>query len=180
MILEFLATNHTNEHEQSGGKTMIFLYSYHTGSTRKIAEAIAPVINAPIMNVEAIDPENFDLTALQEYSLIGFGSGIDSARHYRVLLDFAENLPDFPDKKAFIFSTSGIYNKGKMLKDHRVLRTILLNKGFVIVNEFGCLGHNTNSFLKFFGGMNKGRPNSIDLRNAELFAEELLLNRGDS
>lgn len=48
-----------------------------------------------------------------------------------------------------------------------------MSKGYVIVDEFGCLGFNTNSFLKFFGGMNKGRPNAEDLRHAEEFAQNL-------
>jgi hypothetical protein len=35
------------------------------------------------------------------------------------------------------------------------------------------MGHNTNSFLKVFGGINKGRPNAEDLRHAEEFAQNL-------
>jgi hypothetical protein len=36
----------------------------------------------------------------------------------------------------------------------------------MIVDEFGCAGLNTNGFLKFFGGMNKGRPNAEDPKHA--------------
>jgi flavodoxin len=46
-------------------------------------------------------------------------------------------------------------------------------KGYVIVDEFSCKGFNTNSFLKLFGGMNKGRPNTEDLKHAEEFALNL-------
>jgi flavodoxin len=148
---------------------IIFVYSHHHGSTRKIANAIAPIINARIINI----PNN-GFSSLEKHELIGFGSGINSDKHFQLLLDFAETLPNVQNKKAFIFSTSGIYSKEKMLKDHDALRTILQNKGFIIVGEFGCLGHNTNSFLRFFGGMNKGRPNSEDIKNAELFAERLM------
>ena len=148
---------------------IIFLYSYHQGNTRKIANAIAPIINASI-----IDIEGGVFNSLEKYELIGFGSGIDSDKHFQALLDFAGNLPDVQNKKAFIFSTSGIHYEEIMLQDHETLRNILQNKGFVIVGEFGCLGHNTNSFLRFFGGMNKGRPNSEDIQNAEAFAERLL------
>jgi hypothetical protein len=45
-----------------------------------------------------------------------------------------------------------------------------LAKGYKIVDEFGCVGFNTNSFLRFFGGLNKGRPNAEDLKRAEDFA----------
>jgi flavodoxin len=58
----------------------------------------------------------------------------------------------------------------KTKKDHEALRTKLVEKGFNIIDEFSCKGFNTNSFLKIFGGMNKGRPNIDDLKKAESFA----------
>ena len=155
-------------------KAIIFLYSYHHGNTRKIACAIAPEINAPILNVNEINMENIDFSALEEYELIGFGSGIDSDKHYQLLLDFAEKLPPVLNKKAFVFSTSGVYNEKQMEINHKTLRNMLRDKGFVIVGEFGCRGYNTNSILKYFGGMNKGRPNAEDLRNAVEFAKGLV------
>ena len=54
---------------------------------------------------------------------------------------------------------------------HTPLREKLLSKGYMIVDEFNCLGFNTNSFLKYFGGINKGRPNAEDLKDAEEFAQ---------
>ena len=84
--------------------------------------------------------------------------------------------------KAFIFSTDGaprfIYNsdlmlKDKMNKDHEALRIKLKDKGYEIVGEFNCPGFNKNSFLKYIGGFNKGRPNEADLQLAERFAFKL-------
>jgi flavodoxin len=46
----------------------------------------------------------------------------------------------------------------------------------MIVDEFSCKGFNTNSFLKYFGGMNKGRPNAEDLKHAEEFVQNLKQN----
>ena len=152
---------------------MIFLYSYHHGNTRQIANAMASLINAQIIDVDKINAEKYDFSALKDCPLIGFGAGIDSGRHYKQLLDLAKKLPNFNDKRAFIFSTSAIYSKKKMFKDHRALREILQSKGFRIVDEFSCPGFNTNSFLKYLGGMNKGRPNAEDLKRAEQFAERL-------
>jgi len=48
-----------------------------------------------------------------------------------------------------------------------------MSKGYSVIGEFSCKGFNTNSFLKYFGGMNKDRPNSEDLKNAEKFASSL-------
>ena len=56
---------------------------------------------------------------------------------------------------------------------HLILREKLQSKGYVIVDEYNCAGHNTNSFLKLFGGLNKGRPNIEDLKYAEEFAQNL-------
>jgi len=92
------------------------------------------------------------------------------------LLDFVEKLPNVQNKKTFIFSTCGLYSEARMLKIHTTLCKILQNKGFVIVGEYSCPGHNTNSFLKYFGGINNNRPNAEDLRNAKLFAAELVKN----
>lgn len=151
-------------------KSIIFLYSYHHYNTQKIAKAIAAKINASIVEID----NNINSVELENYDLIGFGSGIDSGKHYSQLLNYVEKIPNVQNKKAFIFSTSGIYTEKKMLNDHKTLRKILQNKGFLIVNEFSCKGYNTNSVLKYIGGMNKNRPNDEDIKNAETFAEELL------
>ena len=47
------------------------------------------------------------------------------------------------------------------------------SKGYNVVDEFQCKGFNTNSFMRFFGGMNRGRPNDKDLKDAETFALNL-------
>jgi hypothetical protein len=57
--------------------------------------------------------------------------------------------------------------KAKVAEDHKMLREKLRSKGYMIVNEFACKGFNTNSLMKYFGGINKGRPNAEDLKNAE-------------
>jgi flavodoxin len=151
-------------------KPIIFLFSYHHKNTKKIADAIAAKINASISEInDTIKP-----VEINNYDLFGFGSGIDSGKHYLQMLKFAENLPVVQNKNAFIFSTCGVFTEKKMLKDHKTLRGILLDKGFTIVNEFGCKGHNTNSVLKYFGGMNKESPTAEDIKNAEIFAEKLL------
>ena len=62
-----------------------------------------------------------------------------------------------------------------MVKTHKLLREKLQSKGYTIVDEFNCKGFNTFAFLRLFGGMNKGRPNSEDLKNAETFANSLKL-----
>lgn len=146
-------------------KSLLILYSYHHMNTEKIARVFAKILDA-----EIIRPQQIELKTLEEYDLIGFGSGIYGAKHHKYLLDLADELPRVDNKKAFIFSTSAILGEEKVAKDHSLLRDKLQSKGHEIVEEFACKGFNTNSFLKYFGGMNKGRPNAEDLKHAEEFA----------
>ena len=149
-------------------KSLLVLFSYHHNNTEKIARVIARVLEAQIKTPQQTNPEE-----LHEYSLVGFGSGIYSDKHHKSLLDLADNLPQATDKKAFIFSTSAILGEEKVAGDHLTLREKLQSKGYMIVDEFACKGFNTNSFLKYVGGMNKGRPNAEDLKHAEEFAQNL-------
>ena len=157
-------------------KCLIVVYSYHHNNTQKIAEVFKKVLNAQVKSPQQTNPEE-----LQNYDLVGFGLGIDSGKNYRELLDFADKLPQFTSKKAFVFSTRGmpIGISGQQRleeytsKCHTTLKEILQSKGYTIIGEFGCAGFNTNKFLKYLGGINKGRPNSEDLKNAEGFAVKL-------
>lgn len=149
-------------------KSIVILYSYHHRNTEKVAKAIAGVLGADIKWSEDVNPEE-----LREYDLVGFGSGVYSAKHHESLLELADKLSEVTDKKAFLFSTSGITGETKAAKDHSSLREKLQSKGYQIVDEFQCKGFNTNSFLKLFGGINKGRPNTEDLKHAEEFAQNL-------
>jgi flavodoxin len=155
-------------------KSLIVCFSYHHNNTQKIAEVMAKVLNAQVKPPQQTSPEE-----LQQYDLVGFGSGIYGYQHHTSLLDLADKLPQVTNKKAFIFSTTGapvIFGASaltKALEFHVRLREKLQSKGYMIADEFICAGFNTNKFLKLFGGINKGRPNTEDLKNAEEFAKNL-------
>ena len=156
-------------------KSIIVLFSHHHNNTEKIAKVMAKVLNAEIKM-----PDQINLEELQEYDLIGFGSGIYSAKNHESLLELADELPQVKKKNAFIFSTGALTGKTKASKDHSKLRKKLQSKGYTIVDEFQCKGFNTNSFIKLIGGMNKGRPNDKDLKSAEEFALKLKQNINSS
>jgi flavodoxin len=70
-----------------------------------------------------------------------------------------------------------MYNFTKDLeKNHSTLKKKLLPKGYTILDEFNCKGRNKNSFLRFLGGMNRGRPDAEDLKDAENFTKKLKQN----
>ncbi len=152
-------------------KSLLVLFSYHHKNTEKIAKVFAKVLDAQIKTPQQINPEE-----LQEYSLIGFGSGIYDAKHHKALLDLADKLPQVVNSKAFIFSTCGVAREEYVIENHSSLREKLQSKGYMIVDEFSCAGFNTNSYLKLIGGINKGRPNAEDLKHAEKFAQNLKQN----
>ena len=154
-------------------QTLLIVSSYHHKNTEKIAVVMAAILDAELKTPQQINPMD-----LQEYSLIGFGSGIYSDTHHPAMLALADKLPQAGGQKAFLFSTFGVpasFVTETLLeeftkKNHTVLREKLQAKGYLILDEFSCVGFNTNSFLKFFGGINKGRPNADDIKRAEAFA----------
>lgn len=155
------------------GKSLVIVFSYHHGNTEKIANVIAKVLGAEVKLPQQVYPEE-----LRQYDLIGFGSGIYSATFDPSILTLADRLSYAAGKKAFLFSTYGapafIANREFIEKNHQQIREKLRLKGYNVVGEFGCAGWNTNSFLNYFGGLNKGRPNAEDLANAEAFAREMI------
>lgn len=160
---------------------LVVVKSIHHKNTEKIANVFAEVLDAQLKT-----PEEVDLGDIQDYSLIGFGSGIYGGKHHEFLLNLADKLPQGKNQKVFIFSTDGaprglikydpLYEKEILSHNHSKLREKLQSKGYKIVDEFNCGGFNTNKFLKLFGGINKGRPNADDLKHAEKFAQNLKQN----
>ena len=153
-------------------RSLVIVFSYHHNNTEKIANTCAKVLGAKVKTPQQVYPEE-----LQKYDLIGFGSGIYSATFDPSVLTLADRLSYAAGKKAFLFSTCGApafaVTSGFVENNHREIRKKLQLKGYTVIGEFGCAGWNTNSFLKYFGGINKGRPDADDLRNAEAFARKM-------
>ncbi len=162
-----------NLKESPDMKSLVVVFSYHHNNTEKIANACANVLGAAVKTPQQVTPEE-----IAEYDLVGFGSGIYSATFDPSVLDLADRLPQVSDKKAFLFSTYGapafIANREFIEKNHQQIREKLKAKGYTVIGEFGCAGWNTNSFLHYFGGLNKGKPDAEDLRNAEAFARNMM------
>lgn len=146
-------------------KTLIIYASIHNGNTEKIAIAISKTLDAKL-----IKPNEIETNKLSEYDLIGFGSGIYFGKHHKSLLDFVSKLQSQNNKKAFIFSTRGIF---PMSACHKILKRQLLRKEFNVIGEFSCKGFDDYGPFKLIGGINKNKPDEKDLDNAKKFAIEL-------
>lgn len=142
---------------------LIIVKSVHHDNTRKVAEAMASVLDAKV-----VIPADVDLNELSGYDLIGMGSGIYFGRHHRSLLKLAERMSGFKGK-VFIFSTAGLPFK----MNHRALRERLKNSGLSINGEFVCKGWDSYGILNVVGGIWKGNPDEKDLENAREFARSL-------
>lgn len=149
-------------------KTLIVYVSIHHGNTKKLAEAMADVLDG-----ELIRPSEVDINKLSDYDLIGFGSGIYFGKHHKSLLNLVDKLPKLDDKKAFIFSSSGMKEGGLFNRFYTAIKEKLREKGVNVIGEFSCLGFDTYGPLKLIGGISKGRPNEKDLENARAFARSL-------
>jgi len=173
---EELEINERGEKEMKKN-ALVIVYSYHHQNTEKVAKKIAGVLDAKILKPMDIDPEE-----ISDFDLIGFGSGIYGEDLHKRIHECVDSLPDLTGKKAFIFSTNGAPAKiadqniqdDFQQKNHLKIRNKLESKGLEVVGDYSCPGFNTNLFMKFFGGLNKGRPNADDLKKAEDFALELM------
>lgn len=145
-------------------KTAIIYKSVHRGNTKKIAEAMAESLKADLFDVDDI---NTDI--IKEYNLIGFGSGIYYYKPHKNLRKFVESLDNVENKKAFHFSTSG---DGKYFD---WLEKNLSKKGYDVIGEFHCKGYYAYSIKGLMSrkGLNKGRPDEEDIKNAKEFAKSL-------
>lgn len=173
--MKIVETDEVGTGEAGPLRSLVVVCSYHHNNTEKVARAIAGVLGAPVTTPLQVSPEE-----VAACDLVGFGSGIYHATFHPSLLDLADRLPSAGNRRAFLFSTYGapaVAAGGDFVsKNHRRMRERLQEKGYDVVGEFACAGWNTNVFLKYFGGLNKGRPNADDLGRAEAFARSLRVN----
>jgi len=149
-------------------KALIIYISVHHGNTESVAKVMANILDADLLQVEQVDA-----SMLEQYDLIGFGSGIYVGKHHNSLLDFVDKLPMMRNKKAFIFSTSGLRKMRFIHNFDKPLKEKLQRKGFNIIGQFSCRGYDTSQAAMVVGGVNKGRPDARDLQRAEDFARSL-------
>ena len=145
--------------------SLIIYKSIHHRNTEKIAKIMSGALEADLLDLKDVSAEIID-----EYDLIGFGSGVYYKKPHKKLLEFIDSLDYMENKEAFIFSTGG---GAKAENFNGFLKGKLSEKGFKIIDEFHCKGLSTFGPLKIVGGINKGRPDDEDFKNAKIFAVDL-------
>ena len=153
----------------TSGKSLILCRSIHHQNTAHIAHVMAEVLKADVAC-----PEEFPYTSLDDYELVGFGSGVYYGRLHAMLFAWLHGLADCREarKRAFVFSTSGLPFLSKIW--HAPLKKLLVRKGFDVVAEFACRGFDTWGPLWLTGGLNRKHPDERDLERARDFAKRLV------
>ncbi len=148
-------------------KSLLICVSVSNGNTRRVADRMAEVLGA-----EVVEPEAVDVETLADYDLVGFGSGIYFMAVHPRLWRLVRRLPRSNGIRVFTFFTSGA-RELPLLGYSRRIRHQLASKGFAVLDSFSCRGLDTVGPLRLFGGVNKGRPNDGDLDRAAAFATRL-------
>jgi flavodoxin len=145
-------------------KSLIVCVSKSHGNTRRVADRMAEVLGAEVVEPEAVDP-----ATLGQYDLVGFGSGIYYMAVDARLRDLIRHLERVDGVRAFTFFTSGA-RQVPLLDYNKPVRKQLESKGFEVLGSFSCRGFDTVGPFAFIGGINRGRPNDHDLDRAAAFA----------
>ena len=149
-------------------KSLIVCVSVSNGNTRKVAQALADVLDATV-----VDPEEVEVATIGGYDVVGFGSGIYGMSFHRRLRELVRRLPSTKGRRAFVFATSGS-PEPPVWRYMQGMRRLLESRGYSVAGTFLCRGFDTWLPLRLIGGINKGRPDERDLERARAFARGLL------
>ena len=125
-------------------------------NTRRVGEAIAPVLDAQVVAPWEVTAED-----VAGHELVGFGSGIYSFTFHPQLWQLVAKLRPAPGAAAFVFSTSG-GPAALFWPSTRLIMTLLAWRGYQVVGDFSCRGAYDWGSLPLPAG-NIGRPDATDL-----------------
>ncbi|MGC5025802.1 MULTISPECIES: flavodoxin domain-containing protein [unclassified Tsukamurella] len=149
---------------------LVICASKHHGNTRKVADRIGGVLNAPVLAPGEVTAEQIDAA-----DLVGFGSGVYWMAFDPALLRLVRSLPAKPRGTAFVYATSGL-PETPLRRYTRTLADLLTDAGFRLAPDvFHCRGLDTMGPFGLVGGVNKGSPSAADLADAEDFARGLAI-----
>lgn len=145
---------------------IIYNSKQETQNTKKIALAVANAIKADVASVEECNKYQ-----IENYDLVGFGSGIYFNKVGKNLTTYVESL-QAKQQPCFVFYTSGAKQCQKAIdKFIKLLQT----KNRNCLGIWHCLGRDVAfTLFKKNGGFNKDRPNQQDCQQAIEFVQSLI------
>ncbi|PSJ32163.1 flavodoxin [Peptostreptococcus russellii] len=153
-------------------KTLIICYSYYKNHTEKIARVFKDRIGCNLIKLDGKNDLDIDI---EDYDLIGFGSGIYAESISPKIFLLIDKL-NLKGKNVFVFSTSGI---GKKFYNKSLIK-VLKSKGAIVRGSFACMGSFvTKDFSNFklfdlFAFFARNHPNKKDFKDAEKFIDRVI------
>ena len=150
-------------------KIAIFYYSIHHLNTFKLLKKSVTGNQFIFFDVikDSLDDINFN-----DYNKIILASGIYYGKMGKNLNEFIElNQDDLKLQEVIVVITSGVRPNKYIKKTNKYLTELGISAKY-----FGCKAHDSYSFLRWIGGINKDRPNDTDIENLQnlLKKEEFL------
>ncbi|WP_163193513.1 flavodoxin domain-containing protein [Clostridium thermarum] len=151
-------------------KSLIIYFSNYKNNTERIAKVFAEKINADLINLKGSGE-----IKIEDYNLIGFGSGVYKEDLAPQIYKYVDKL-NLKDKKVFVFSTSGV---GFTYYNNKLIR-LLEAKGASCKGSFACKGSfvsrefSDKKIFEFMSKFAEGHPNEKDFRKAEKFIDKVV------
>ncbi|UTC83776.1 flavodoxin family protein [Treponema denticola] len=142
--------------------------STHHGNTEKVLNKIKEKFPETVL----IKAGDFNPDDFNRYEAIGFASGIYYLKFAKSVDKLFEQALVGSVQKLFFIYTAGAVNAGF----EKTLRKKTEQSGKICMGIFGCKGFDTFGPLKLIGGLNKGRPNEDDFKNAIDFFGKNIIN----
>ena len=102
------------------------LYISRTGNTKRLAEAISDLLEAPVFDIShAPEP-----SVVNDFNLLVIGTPVMGLRPAPEVQSFVKRLPECTSKKAILFCTYAIKKGGTL----NVLEKELAKKGFTVLS----------------------------------------------
>ena len=113
--------------EQTHSKTMnaCVVYFSRTGNTKRLAQAIADTVKAPIFDIASTQP-----SATENFDLLIIGTPVEGASPAKETVAFIESMPKMKGKKAILFCTNRLFGSGRTMK---IMEKMLDCKGYETV-----------------------------------------------
>jgi len=122
------------------------LYFSRTGNTKRMAEAIAEAIRAPVFAIASSEP-----SVVEDFDLLIVGTPVEGFRPAKDTVEFVERLPQTEGKKAILFCTYALW-KGRTFG---VLKKALSSKGYETIFDVSTKGMKPDQPADFSESINK-------------------------
>ena len=104
------------------------LYFSRTGNTKRVAEAIANQVKAPLFDIATCEP-----SVVTAYDTIFLGTPVEGASPTKEIVAFIERLPTSEGKKTILFCTYRLFGNARTMK---ALEKKLVEKGYENILEY--------------------------------------------